>query len=86
MKFLISFIRIDTTFPDRLWPNSEAISSVCHEYVNTKRTEYQDCCNCQDIEARFEALNNYTDDGERIKYPQMKLKVLRVESVSSAMC
>jgi hypothetical protein len=86
MKFLISFIRIDTTFPDKFWPNSEAISGICHEYVNTKKPEYQDCSNSQEIEAKFESLNNYADDGEGLKQPHMKLKVLRVESLSSAMC
>jgi hypothetical protein len=38
MKFLNSFIRIDTTIPDDLWANGSALSCVCHEYVSTERT------------------------------------------------
>lgn len=84
MKFLISFIRIDTTVPDRFWPDSQAISGMCHKYVSTKNPEYQDCSNFRDIEATFESLHNYDVDGDRIKCPQMKLKVLRVEPITSS--
>lgn len=84
MKFHISFLRIDTTIPNWHWPDAaDFISGVNHEYVSTKDREYQDCKTCCDIEARFESLNNYDAEGQRLKCPQMKLKVLRVEAMPS---
>ncbi|SDI95084.1 hypothetical protein [Pseudomonas abietaniphila] len=83
MKFHISFLRIDTTIPDWYWPDADLTSRVNHEYVSTEDHKYQDCQTCCDIEARFESLNNYDAEGQRLKCPQMKLKVLRVEAMPS---
>ncbi|MFJ2286175.1 hypothetical protein ACIOUF_07400 [Pseudomonas iridis] len=84
MKFLISFIRIDTTIPDDLWANGSALSFVCHEYVSTDTHDYQDCSNSSEIEAAFESKENYAEDGESLLCPQGKIKVLRIEPVHDA--
>lgn len=81
MKFLISFIRIDMTIPDDLWANGSALSSVCHEYVTTDTSDFQDCSNLHEIEAAFEAKKNYAEDGESLLCAQAKVKVLRIELV-----
>lgn len=84
MKFLISFIRIDTTIPDDLWANGSALSCVCHEYVSTDTHDYQGCSNSSEIEAAFESKKNYANDGESLLCPQGKIKVLRIEPVRDA--
>ncbi|KAB2516646.1 hypothetical protein F8N49_26455 [Pseudomonas sp. GXM4] len=81
MKFLISFIRIDTTIPDDLWANGSALSCVCHEYVSTDTHDYQDCSNSSEIEAAFEAKKNYGEEGDSLLCPQAKIKVIRIELV-----
>jgi hypothetical protein len=84
MKFLISFIRIDTTISDGLWANGSASSCICHEYVNADTADYQDCSSSREIEAAFEAKKNYAEDGENLLFPQAKVKVLRIEPVPDA--
>lgn len=84
MKFLISFIRIDTTISDGLCVNGYALSCVCHEYVSTDTHDYQDCSNSREIEAAFESKKNYAEDGESLLFPQGKIKVLRIEPVPDA--
>ncbi|MBF4559298.1 hypothetical protein H7698_24805 [Pseudomonas sp. p50] len=86
MKFLISFIRIDTTISDGLWANGSALSCVCHEYVSTDTHDYEDCSNSSEIEAAFESKKNYAEDGESLLCPQGKIKVLRIEPVPDAAC
>lgn len=84
MKFLISFIRIDTTISDSFWENGPALSCMCHEYVSTDTHDYQDCSNSREIEAAFESEKNYAEDGESLLCPQGKIKVLRIEPVPDA--
>jgi len=81
MKFLISFISIDTTIPDDLWANRSALSCVCHEYVTTDTSDFQECSNLRDIEAAFEANKNYAEDGDSLLCPQAIIKVIRIEPV-----
>lgn len=84
MKFLISFIRIDTTISDGLLANGYALSYVCHEYVITDMRDYQECSNSREIEAAFESKQNYAEDGESLLCPQGKIKVLRIEPIPDA--
>ena len=86
MKFLISFIRIDTTLTDGFWTNGSALSCICHEYVSTDTPDYQDCSNSREIEAAFEAKNNYGEDGEKLLCPEGKIKVLRIEHIPAFRC
>jgi hypothetical protein len=81
VKFLISFLRIDTTVDNGFSVNSSALSFIFHEYVSTDTPDYQDCSNSREIEAAFEAKKNYAEDGESLLCPEGKIKVLRIEPV-----
>ena len=81
MKYLISFIRIDTTLVDSFWVNSSASSCICHEYVKSETPDFQDCNNLREIEAAFEARTNYGEDGDSLLCPKAKIKVIRIDPV-----
>lgn len=81
MRFLVSYIRIDTTIPDHCWPDQSAVSAVGHQYLDTDTPDYQECENGSDVEARFEFLRNYRAGGEQLVCPSAKIKVLRVELI-----
>jgi hypothetical protein len=81
MKFLISFIRIDTSVADKFWVNSSEGSCIYHEYVTSDTPDFQDCNNLREIEAAFEARTNYGEDGDSLLCPQAKIKVIRIEPV-----
>jgi hypothetical protein len=84
MKFLISFIRIDTTISEGFVVNGSGMSCTCHEYVTSDTPDFQDCSSLREIEAAFEAKKNYAEDGESLLCPQAKVKVLRIEPVPDA--
>jgi hypothetical protein len=81
MKFLISFIRIDTTISEGFLVNGFALNCICHEYVTSDTPDFQDCSNLRGIEAAFEARTNYGEDGDSLLCPQAKIKVIRIEPV-----
>lgn len=81
MKFLVSFVRIDTTISEGFLVNGSALGCICHEYVTSDTPDFQDCNNLREIEAAFEARTNYGEDGDSLLCPQAKIKVIRIEPV-----
>jgi hypothetical protein len=81
MKFLISYISIDTTVSDELLGGSSTMSNIRHEIVSTVAHEYSVCDSIRDVEAAFERLHNYADSDDHLTQPQCKIKVLKVDAL-----
>jgi hypothetical protein len=81
MKFLITFVFVDTTKSNALILCNTAISRVQHEIVNTDSPEYSACESIRDIEFTFETSHNYQSSNDYLERPHSKLKVFTVEAL-----
>jgi hypothetical protein len=83
MKLLITFISCDTTVPDTQLLERLAVHGVQHEIINATTPPYSACGSIKDIEAEFEAMHNYTTSDDLIALPECKVKVLKIEPIST---
>jgi hypothetical protein len=81
MKFLVTFVSIDTTGSNALILSNSATSRLQHEIVHTDSPEYSACESIRDIEVAFETIHNYIHSNDVLARPQSKFKVLTVEAL-----
>lgn len=83
MKLLITFASCDTTVPDTHLLERLAVHGVQHKIINATTPPYSACGSIKDIEAEFEAMHNYTISEDLIALPECKVKVLKIEPIST---
>lgn len=84
MKLLITFISCDTTVPDTQLLKRLAVHGIQHEIINATTFPYSACGSIRDIEAEFEAAHNFTISDDLVALPECKVKVLKIEAISTA--
>lgn len=79
MKFLISYLYVDTAFSDSELLSALSDSVIYHDVVDATDPLYHQCANLKEIEAQYEGMHNYPDEGDEATWPAMRLKVLKME-------
>jgi hypothetical protein len=78
MKFLISYLYVDTSTSDSELLSALADSVVCHDVVATTNPLYHQCANLKEIEGVYEGMHNYPDEDDEATWPTLRMKVLKV--------
>lgn len=78
MKFLISYLHIDTAINDIELLRALADSVIHHDVIDATEPLYRQCAGLKEIEAHYEGIRNYPDEDDESTWPTLRMKVLKV--------
>jgi hypothetical protein len=78
MKFLISYLYVDTATSDSELLSALADSPIQHDVIDATEPLYRQCAGLKEIEAHYEGIRNYPDEDDESTWPTLRMKVLKV--------
>lgn len=78
MKFLISYLYVDTTTNDIELPRALANSVIHHNVIDALDPLYRQCASLKEMETQYEGMHNYPDEDDESTWPTLRMKVLKV--------
>lgn len=81
MKFLISYLYVDTATSDSELLSALADSPIQHDVIDATDPLYRQCASQKEIEAHYEGMHNYPDEDDEATWPTLRMKVLKVISL-----
>lgn len=79
MKFFISYLYVDAATSDSELLSVLSDSVIYHDVVDATDPLYCQCASQKEIEAHYEGIHNYPDEGDEATWPAFRLKVLKME-------